>query len=84
MNIRPHPDPLPQEREKDFPPTNASNGPGDQTRFNTNQFVSEIASKPCDLSRGVASRSLSPGERAGVRADVNSFQFFVGAFFLSL
>jgi imidazolonepropionase-like amidohydrolase len=72
VNARPHPGPLPQEREK------RPSAPGDEKRQDVSQsFIpnkqetatSEGAVKSTETA---AARSLSPGERAGVRASVTT------------
>ena len=92
MNARPHPGPwtdipIPnrnQERGKNSPSTCASNTLGDQTRLGANHLGLETAGGTCEFSSNFASPSLAPGERAGVRAGVNTFQHFVGASCLPL
>ena len=79
MNVRPHPGPLPQEREKIIPSASASNRLGDQILVAVNHLVRVVATRACELSSGVTSLSLSPGERAGVRASVNKPQHFVSS-----
>lgn len=76
MSVRPHPGPLPQEREKNIPSASASNRRGDQILFAVNHLVQVIAIRACELSSRATSLSLSPRERAGMRADVSRFQSF--------
>ena len=78
MNIRPHPGPLPQERENCSPSACISNAFDNLTRFGTNHLGLETASGTYELSSNIASPSLSTGERAGVRAGVNTIHHFVG------
>src|SRR5579862_7108703 len=69
-SARRRPGPLPREREEHWPRswnTMPVDGPAvfEQRRNNA-----ASASEPFELSRAVHNRSLSPGERAGVRANV--------------
>jgi len=77
MNVRLHPGPLPQERGKIIPSASASNRLDDPIFFAVNHLVRVIATRTCELSSDVTSLSLSPEERAGVRASVNKPQHFV-------
>jgi filamentous hemagglutinin family protein len=83
-NARPHSGPLPQERETRSPrvevasivDTRHASGAEDQSAAN--------ASSPPEISIAGASRSLSPGERAGVRASHHSLFSALPVLILSL
>ena len=68
MNIRPHPGPLPQEREKGLPLSD--DGSVDVSRAYPNGQAAAIGAATNNSSNGAAPSSLSPGER--VRVDVIS------------
>ncbi len=71
-NARPHPGPLPQEREKHSPPVIVVI-PSDCKRCSGTQLdEAAIASVTHASPNRAASPSLSPGERAGVRASVKT------------
>ena len=68
---RPHPGPLPQERENDSPRAGESAAPGKST--DSSGKIAKARSKPeaAEFRGSAAMLSLSPGERAGVRASVS-------------
>ncbi len=68
MNVRPHPGPLPQERENLSPPPGGMDAFGFTTRFDQDGTKPATGAAADELSNSVRSFSLSPGERAGVRA----------------
>ena len=70
MNVRPHPGPLPQEREKRSPRLGGADAPGCRAVFPANDEAAAIATVTNEFSNNAASLPLSPGERAGVRASV--------------
>ena len=72
MNDRPHPGPLPQERENRPPASGESSRCDGSIRFHTKTRAAEIAIEPDEFSSLDQPLSLSPGERAGVRANVIS------------
>ncbi|TAK93389.1 MAG: tetratricopeptide repeat protein [Verrucomicrobia bacterium] len=83
-NVRPHPGPLPQEREKTSQVFSAVIARGSTTPFRKNEQAATTANRATEFSSNTDSPSLSPGERAGVRAGVNSlltFAFFVVVLF---
>ena len=69
-NDRPHPGPLPQEREKHSPRLGHADAPGCRVIFSAKDEQAAITIATDELSNAVAPLSLSPGERAGVRAGV--------------
>jgi len=88
MNNRPHPGPLPhppplcfgamQERENYSPPLRDAN-----TRINPARFLvinrgAAIATRSNKIQNRAETLSLSPGERAGVRAVVHTNYSFSG------
>src|SRR5205823_3123342 len=70
MNARPHPGPLPQERVNCSPLSGDKNGIGARTHFRASLSEAAIAAAPENFPGAAAVLSLSPGERAGVRASV--------------
>src|SRR2546421_6252483 len=70
MNARPHPGPLPQERVNRWPLFRDQRGIGARTHFRASLSEAAIATAPENFSNAAAVLSLSPGERAGVRASV--------------
>ena len=72
MNVRPHPDPLPQERENHLRRTGDASAPVDLRHPQVDSKKTATAYQTHKFSSNVALLSLSPGERAGVRASVNS------------
>ena len=85
MNVRPHPGqtrtgltprlcPQPQGRENHSPHFGAMDALGFLTRSESNVEQVATATRASKLSTTVATPSLSSGERAGVRASVNSDQ----------
>ena len=72
INIRPHPGPLPQERENRSAVFCEANAPGGRSVLETNELVAAIANRADEFSNPAALLSLSPGERAGVRAGANT------------
>ena len=76
MNARPHPGPLPQERENYRPLSRKTNVLCSAKKFVANEQGAAMATKTNKFSRDAALLPLSPGERAGVRASVGSNSFF--------
>jgi hypothetical protein len=75
MDVRPHPGPLPQERESRRPRL-ASFDALESIRFVRAGIKKAVtATLTVKFSRGFDSLSLSRGERAGVRAGVTSKPF---------
>jgi hypothetical protein len=72
MNVRPHPGPLPQEREKRPPRVGATDALGRRSIFRERLNQAAIATVTPKLSCDAPTLSLSPGEKAGVRASVNT------------
>ena len=70
MNVRPHPGPLPQERENRRPLSRKPTALHAVMRFAATEPGVAIATKPNEFSSDVAPLTLSSGERAGVRASV--------------
>ncbi len=68
LEFRPHPDPLPQEREKRLPRYDDANLPGSQTLRSANEPSPANATTTIDLSSAPRRCPLSPGERGRVRA----------------
>jgi len=68
FNARPHPGPLPQEREKRAPLLGVMSGLGISLPPFTNGLQSVLTPRANKVSRDMDSFSLSPGERAGERA----------------
>ncbi len=75
-NVRPHPGPLPQERENYRPFSNKANRLCSAKQFVANEQSTAVAIHTNKFSRNGTSLSLSRGERAGVRASVGSNIFF--------
>jgi len=71
INARPHPCPLPRERENRPQITGATNIPCKQARLEAKGIETVIAQWTNELSNNAAWLTLSPGERAGVRASVD-------------
>ncbi len=69
--VRPHPAPLPQEREKYSPALCETMAAGCRTRTGRNRKNEPIATGTCKFSSAARWLSLSPGERVGVRAGVH-------------
>ncbi len=69
-NARPHPGPLPQERENHPPLLGDADGFGFWTPSKTNVISETKTRAASELSSDAAWPSLSSGERAGVRASV--------------
>ena len=72
MNVRPHPGPLPQERENRLQWAGDASVPVDLRHLQVDSQKTATAYQTHKFSSGVALLSLSPGERAGVRASMNS------------
>jgi hypothetical protein len=72
MNVRPHPGPLPQERENRVQRAGDADMPIDLRHLQVDGRKPPTAYRTHKFSSDVALLSLSPGERAGVRANVNS------------
>jgi hypothetical protein len=72
MNVHPHPDPLPQERENRLQRAGGANVLGDLRHPQVDNQKTVAANQIYKFSSKVALLSLSPGERVGVRASVNS------------
>jgi hypothetical protein len=71
MNVRPHPGPLPQERENRLQRAGDASMPVDLRHPQADYQKTAAAYQKHEFSGNVASPSLFPGERAGVRAGVN-------------
>jgi len=71
-NARPHPGPLPQERENGSPVSGDGSTRGVRPTLDPHKFAAAIANTATELSDTVVMLSLSPGERAGVRASVTT------------
>ena len=69
---RPHPGPLPQERGNHSPVVNNTGNAGCREISRTNYELAAAAIGTADFSQGARGHSLSPGERAGVRAVVTT------------
>ena len=72
---RPQPDPLPQERGGYSPVFSGLEGSGFSLGLETNHMKAETGTVAREFFRGAKSFSLSPGERAGVRASVTTISF---------
>jgi len=72
LKVRLHPDPLPQKRENYSPRLGEMNALGIRTRSESDGQEAGPVTRDSESSRMVATPSLSPGERAGVRASVSS------------
>ena len=72
MNVRPHPSPLPGERENHSPRSGEMSATDFGARSKMSGTKTEMAAVPAGFSRDDASLSHSSGERAGVRLSVNS------------
>ncbi len=68
MNTRPHPGLLPQEKENRSPRFGDADAPGYRAAFSANGPKAAMTRKTSEFSRDVHCCSLSPGERARVRA----------------
>ena len=66
MDARPHPGPLPQERENRQPPFGNVTTLGTRPLLEANERKTGLAELNARISRNVNLLSLSPGERAGV------------------
>ena len=75
MNARPHPGPLPQERENHPPDSGDANLSKFSGRLMANVTGTEASTVTSNLFSDTRSFSISPGERAGVRASVNTILF---------
>src|SRR6266496_4408680 len=64
MNARPHPGPLPQERENHSPRSGDADAPGYRASFSTNDEAAAMTRRLSKLSRNADSPTLSSGERA--------------------
>ena len=69
--IRPHPGPLPQEREEHSPRSWNTMPVGGPTVFEQRRNHATSANKAFELSDASGDLPLSPGERAGVRASAS-------------
>jgi len=69
---RPHPGPLPQERENHSPVTGDSEMTGSLALFGANDGKAVTAMTTTKFFGNAHSFPLSPGERAGVRASVTT------------
>ena len=67
---RPLPGPLPQERLNHLPRSGDSEFIGCRLRSKMNVSAAATATTANEFSRGADTFSLSPGERAGVRASI--------------
>ena len=76
IDVRPHPGPLPQERENYRPLSRKTNMLCSAKQFVANEQGAAMATKTNKFSRDAALLPLSPGERAGVRASVGSNSIF--------
>ena len=72
-HVRPHPGPLPQERGNGSPRSDGADVLEQRAAFPANDPKAAMAMVAHKFFDGVDSSSLSPGERAGVRADVQYF-----------
>ncbi len=72
LSVHPHPGPLPQERENSPPPLGEADTPSASVRSLSNVVSAVSAQRASESSTSTDSPSLSPGERAGVRASVFS------------
>jgi len=70
MDVRPHPDPLPQERENRLRVAGEMDAMGKRGSSRSNDYNPEMATKTIGVSTDADMLSLCPGERAGVRASV--------------
>ena len=70
LQDRPHPGPLPQEREDRSPRFGDAEVAACRATFSTNAEVGAVAPKMNELSSTGRKLSLSPRERVGVRASV--------------
>ncbi len=77
---RPHPDPLPQERESHLPRFVHAKRSGFATCLSGSNQAAATATTEQPLGEGDASFTLSPGERAGVRASVDYAPKSISAF----
>ncbi len=71
MNVRPHPGPLPQERENYLPHFDDAHALGGRVPFAANDLAAACAIATNKFHIDAVWFTLSPGERAGVRASVN-------------
>jgi ATP-dependent helicase/nuclease subunit B len=76
-DVRPHPGPLPQERENRLPLSGDTSASIDHAPFATNKEKPATATEAGETLEGAKAFSLSPGERAGVRAVENSNWTFI-------
>jgi hypothetical protein len=72
MNARPHPGPLPQERENHLPASGKATVLGPSISFHAKKKAAAIATAANEFWSDVERLSLSPGERVGVRASVTT------------
>jgi hypothetical protein len=72
MNVRPHPGPLPQERENRLQWAGDASMTVDLRHHQADSQKMATAYQTHKFSSDVALLTLSQGERAGVRASVNS------------
>ena len=71
MNTRPHPGPLPQERGNNSPFSIEADASGCRTYAEANDTEAALATVDDNFSSTAAALTLSPGERAGVRASLD-------------
>ena len=83
-NTRPHPDPLPQEREKGSPLAAKSNPLPERDRFTTNAKPETTTVKIVKFTETSRTLTLSRGERVGVRASQFLNSLFLGLTFTTI
>jgi hypothetical protein len=71
LNTRPHPGPLPQERESYSPRSGYANALDCRAAFSAKDTTAVTSKGTSGLARDMCGCSLSPGERVRVRASVN-------------
>ena len=81
-NARPHPVPLPQEKEKHSPASSIPKRLGESLVHTSSEQKAEAGFDACEPPSGAAAPSLSPKERAGVRASVSPI--FIAVMFFAL
>jgi hypothetical protein len=70
MNARPHPSPLPQERENRTPRFGEVDALGGRVVSSAKKQIAATTTVAVEFSEDAQSRSLCPGERVRVRASV--------------
>ena len=83
MNDRPHPGLLPQEKEKRAQRLGGAEAPGGSAVFVPNKKAAANGMETNEFSSDVNPNSLSPGERARVRASVQSIFYSALIFFFA-